>query len=121
MIEWLVPTDVGLTAAAALIALSAATSFLTAAAGIGGGIVLIAVMAVLMPAQAQRVVYEKAISEGLSDSSTAKLASGASAIFAGALKALEKPEVVAHLNEEGGLFSKSDKMSYIIELRINGS
>ncbi|WP_227010338.1 sulfite exporter TauE/SafE family protein [Pelagibius marinus] len=52
MIEWLVPADVGLTASAALIALSAATSFLTAAAGIGGGIVLIAVMAVLMPAHA---------------------------------------------------------------------
>lgn len=52
MIEWLVPADVGPTATAALIALSAATSFITAAAGIGGGIVLIAVMAVLMPAQA---------------------------------------------------------------------
>ena len=52
MIEWLVPADVGLTASAALIALSAATSFLTAAAGIGGGIILIAVMAVLMPAHA---------------------------------------------------------------------
>lgn len=52
MIEWLVPADVGLTASAALIALSAATSFLTAAAGIGGGIVLIAVMAVIMPAHA---------------------------------------------------------------------
>ena len=52
MIEWLVPADVGLAASAALIALSAATSFLTAAAGIGGGIVLIAVMAVLMPAHA---------------------------------------------------------------------
>ncbi|GAB4392860.1 MAG: hypothetical protein Tsb0032_10080 [Kiloniellaceae bacterium] len=52
MIEWLVPADVGLSASAALIALSAATSFLTAAAGIGGGIVLIAVMAVLMPAHA---------------------------------------------------------------------
>jgi uncharacterized membrane protein YfcA len=52
MIEWLVPADVGPAASAALIALSAATSFLTAAAGIGGGIVLIAVMAVLMPAHA---------------------------------------------------------------------
>ena len=52
MIEWLVPADVGPTASAALIALSAATSFLTAAAGIGGGIILIAVMAVLMPAHA---------------------------------------------------------------------
>ncbi len=52
MIEWLVPADVGLTASVALIAVSAATSFLTAAAGIGGGIVLIAVMAVLMPAHA---------------------------------------------------------------------
>ena len=70
---------------------------------------VLAALKELMLAQAQRVVYEKAISEGLSDSSTAKLASGASAIFAGALKALEKPEVVAHLNEEGGLFSKSDK------------
>jgi len=52
MIEWLVPADIGLTASAALIALSAATSFVTAAAGIGGGIILIAVMAVMMPAQA---------------------------------------------------------------------
>ncbi|WP_340117401.1 sulfite exporter TauE/SafE family protein [Pelagibius sp. 7325] len=52
MIEWLVPADVGFSASMGLIALSAATSFLTAAAGIGGGIVLIAVMAVLMPAQA---------------------------------------------------------------------
>ncbi len=52
MFEWLVPADVGLTASVALIAVSAATSFLTAAAGIGGGIVLIAVMAVLMPAHA---------------------------------------------------------------------
>lgn len=52
MIEWLVPADVGLTASAALIALSAATSFITAAAGIGGGIVMVAVMAILMPAQA---------------------------------------------------------------------
>jgi uncharacterized protein len=52
MIEWLIPADVGLTASAALVALSAATSFITAAAGIGGGIILIAVMAVIMPAQA---------------------------------------------------------------------
>ena len=52
MIEWLVPADVGTGAALALVALSAATSLLTAAAGIGGGVVLIAVMAVLMPAQA---------------------------------------------------------------------
>jgi len=52
MIEWFVPADVGLAASAALIALSAATSFITAAAGIGGGIVLIAVMAMLMPAHA---------------------------------------------------------------------
>ncbi|MGD1878762.1 MAG: sulfite exporter TauE/SafE family protein [Kiloniellaceae bacterium] len=52
MIEWLVPADVGLTASLGLIALSAATSFITAAAGIGGGIVLIAVMAMMMPAQA---------------------------------------------------------------------
>lgn len=50
MIEWLVPADVGLAASLVLVAVSAATSFLTAAAGIGGGIVLIAVMAVLVPA-----------------------------------------------------------------------
>lgn len=52
MIEWFAPGDVGTTSAVVLILLSAATSFLTAAAGIGGGIVLIAVMAVLMPVQA---------------------------------------------------------------------
>lgn len=44
--------DLGTTAAVLLIAISAATSFLTAAAGIGGGVVLLAVMAVVMPAQA---------------------------------------------------------------------
>ena len=44
--------DVDATAAFALVAISAATSFLTAAAGIGGGVVLLAAMAVLMPAQA---------------------------------------------------------------------
>lgn len=52
MIEWLVPAELGLTVTLFLIALSAATSFLTAAAGIGGGIVLIAVMAQVMPAAA---------------------------------------------------------------------
>jgi uncharacterized membrane protein YfcA len=52
MIEWLVPADVGLTASVFLIVFSAVTSFITAAAGIGGGIMMIAVMAVLMPAQA---------------------------------------------------------------------
>ncbi len=52
MMEWLIPADVGLAASVFLIALSAATSFITAAAGIGGGIILIAVMAVLMPAHA---------------------------------------------------------------------
>ncbi|MGF1591926.1 MAG: sulfite exporter TauE/SafE family protein [Kiloniellaceae bacterium] len=52
MVEWLVPADVGLTASVFLILFSAFTSFITAAAGIGGGIMMIAVMAVLMPAQA---------------------------------------------------------------------
>jgi len=52
MIEWLVPADVGLTASLFLILFSAFTSFITAAAGIGGGIMMVAVMAVLMPAQA---------------------------------------------------------------------
>lgn len=44
--------DLETAAAAMLIAISAATSFLTAAAGIGGGVVLLAVMAVILPAQA---------------------------------------------------------------------
>lgn len=52
MIDWLVPADVGLAASVFLIVFSAVTSFITAAAGIGGGIMMIAVMAVLMPAQA---------------------------------------------------------------------
>lgn len=52
MIEWIAPAEIGLATSLFLIAFSAATSFLTAAAGIGGGIVLIAVMAVLMPAHA---------------------------------------------------------------------
>ncbi|NIA69202.1 sulfite exporter TauE/SafE family protein [Pelagibius litoralis] len=52
MIEWIAPAEVGTAAALFLIAISAATSFLTAAAGIGGGVVLIAVMAVLMPVHA---------------------------------------------------------------------
>jgi len=50
LLENLLPPDIELHASLALIAISAATSFLTAAAGIGGGIVLIAVMAVLVPA-----------------------------------------------------------------------
>jgi len=52
MVEWLVPADVGLTASLFLILFSAFTSFITAAAGIGGGIMMVAVMAVLMPTQA---------------------------------------------------------------------
>lgn len=52
MVEWLVPADVGLTASLSLILFSAVTSFITAAAGIGGGIMMVAVMAVLMPTQA---------------------------------------------------------------------
>lgn len=46
------PSDIGNTAGSILIVVSAATSFLTAAAGIGGGVALLAVMAVLMPAPA---------------------------------------------------------------------
>lgn len=52
MVEWLVPADVGLTASVALIFFSAFTSFVTAAFGIGGGVMMVAIMAVLMPAQA---------------------------------------------------------------------
>ena len=52
MLEFLFPNDVGATAGTILVVVSAATSFLTAAVGIGGGIVLLAVMAVLMPASA---------------------------------------------------------------------
>ena len=60
----------------------------------------------LMLAQAQRTVYDKAVSEGLSNGVTAKLAAGAASMFADALKLLQKPEVANHINEEGGLFSK---------------
>ncbi|HMA15987.1 MAG TPA: sulfite exporter TauE/SafE family protein [Kiloniellaceae bacterium] len=52
MVEWLVPADVGLTASVALIFFSALTSFVTAAFGIGGGVMMVAIMAVFMPAQA---------------------------------------------------------------------
>lgn len=52
MVEWLLPADVGLTASIALIFFSALTSFVTAAFGIGGGVMMVAIMAVLMPAQA---------------------------------------------------------------------
>lgn len=52
MIEALVPADLGLQASLLLIAVSAATSFLTAAAGIGGGVALLAVMALVMPSAA---------------------------------------------------------------------
>src|SRR3546814_8848710 len=52
MVELCVPADVGLTASVSLSVFSAVTSFVTAAAGIGGGIMMVAVMAVLMPTQA---------------------------------------------------------------------
>ncbi|VAW18913.1 hypothetical protein MNBD_ALPHA09-2317, partial [hydrothermal vent metagenome] len=41
------PAEVSLLAASALLILSAATSFITAAFGIGGGVVLIGVLATL--------------------------------------------------------------------------
>ena len=50
MLEFLLPSDIALTTSLSLILVSAATSFLTAAAGIGGGIVLLSVMAVIVPA-----------------------------------------------------------------------
>lgn len=50
MQEFFIPADIGLTVSLALIGLSAFTSFLTAAAGIGGGVVMIAAMASLLPA-----------------------------------------------------------------------
>ena len=43
------PAEVSLLAASALLILSAATSFITAAFGIGGGVVLIGVLATLLP------------------------------------------------------------------------
>lgn len=52
MSEWLLPDGVGLLVALGLVALSALTSFLTAAVGIGGGAIMLAVMAVLIPIQA---------------------------------------------------------------------
>lgn len=48
----LLPADVTVSASLMLIAISAVTSFITAAAGIGGGTVLLAVMAIVMPAAA---------------------------------------------------------------------
>jgi len=49
ILTWLQPEGLSLFAAWVLIFGSAATSFLTAAAGIGGGIALLAIMAPLMP------------------------------------------------------------------------
>lgn len=46
------PVELGQNISLLLIAVSAATSFLTAAAGIGGGMVLVALMATVMPAHA---------------------------------------------------------------------
>jgi len=46
------PPDISLHASMALVAFSALTSFITAAAGIGGGVVMLALMAVIVPAQA---------------------------------------------------------------------
>jgi uncharacterized membrane protein YfcA len=51
MIE-LFPGDIAVSTSLWLIAISAMTSFITAAAGLGGGTVLLAVMAILMPAAA---------------------------------------------------------------------
>ena len=51
MTEFFFPADIGFYPSIALIAVSAVTSFITAAAGIGGGVVLLAVMAALVPAQ----------------------------------------------------------------------
>ena len=48
----LLPPDIAVHIALALVVVSAATSFVTAAAGIGGGVLLLAVMAVLVPAPA---------------------------------------------------------------------
>lgn len=50
MVEFFAPPDITLAASLSLVLVSAVTSFLTAAAGIGGGIVLLSVMAVLVPA-----------------------------------------------------------------------
>jgi uncharacterized membrane protein YfcA len=52
MIDLLFPETVGIWPFIALIVISATTSFLTAAAGIGGGIVLLVIMASLVPAPA---------------------------------------------------------------------
>jgi len=48
----LLPPDLSVSVSLMLIAISAVTSFITAAAGIGGGAVLLAVMAIVMPAAA---------------------------------------------------------------------
>ena len=48
----LFPSDLALSASLSLIAISALTSFITAAAGLGGGTVMLAAMAILLPAPA---------------------------------------------------------------------
>ncbi|NKB54112.1 MAG: TSUP family transporter [Rhizobiaceae bacterium] len=50
MLEFLTPPDIVLNASLLLIFVSAITSFLTAAAGIGGGIALLSIMAIFVPA-----------------------------------------------------------------------
>lgn len=52
MLELLLPAALSLSSALFLIAVSAVTSAMTAAMGIGGGIVLLAVMTAILPAQA---------------------------------------------------------------------
>jgi uncharacterized membrane protein YfcA len=52
MLELLTPADLSLTSALVLIAFAGFTSFMTAAVGIGGGLLLLAVMASLVPVNA---------------------------------------------------------------------
>lgn len=52
LLEWLVPADVSIWAMLALIATACFTSAMTAALGIGGGVLLLAIMSMLLPVAA---------------------------------------------------------------------
>lgn len=52
LLVWLLPADLSLWAVLALVATACLTSAMTAALGIGGGVLLLAIMSMLLPAAA---------------------------------------------------------------------
>ena len=63
----------------------------------------------LMLAQAQRAFYEKAVTEGLRDGVTAKLAAQTAALFGAVLSKLSRPELAELVTDEGSMFRSADK------------